>query len=221
MKRYILMTGIVLALGSTAALAQPDIEAAVAGQAATGVVNALAPAPLTPDQKQTQEREEMMKKAQEEGMAIMKLPPDQMRARIKQMEEMALRAQLNQLGFKDKTLQDQIVAFIAEQEKSRDAVRIAGAKVQAALRTQGAATTDQGLTALLEDYLGAVDDAIDDREDASAKLDALVGWSRNPRLRAFLSLNGFIGEGAWLTGDVMMSGMMAMGSLGQLGPAPK
>lgn len=177
-------------------------------------------APQTPEQK-AQQMEEIMKKAQEEGMELMKLPPDQMRARIWQMQEQALRAELDRLGFKEKTLQDRILGFVAEQEKSRETVRVAGAKVMTAMSAPAKATSEQALTALLEDYLGSADDAIDQREVATAKLDADIGWSRNARLRSFLTLKGFIGQGAWLTGDVMMTGMLSMGSLAQMGAAPK
>lgn len=209
MKRNLLLLSLSLGLLSTIVIAQPQPDGA---PIATNPPNA--GAPQTPEQRDKQ-MQEIMKKAQEEGLAIMKLPPDQMRARLRQIQSEALRQEMDRLGFKEKQLQDRIIKFIDEQEKSREEVRTQGAKVLTAMTTPGGATTDEGLIALLEDYLGAVDEAKAKRASASATLDNEIGWNRNARLRAFLTLKGFVGEESWMLEDLMMAGTMTIGSVMQ------
>ncbi len=142
-----------------------------------------------------------------------KMTPQQMREQMRKMQEQGLRLTFDRAGFKDRKLQDRILALIAEQEKTREKVRKAGAKVYLALEPQGIPTDKQGMTILLVNYLNAVDDAKEERETLTKALDKEIDFTSNPHLMALLTLQGIIGEASWFTSDVAMQGSMTIGSL--------
>lgn len=168
-----------------------------------------------PEQRAEADRqmEELLHKAQEEGEAMRKLPPEQQKEALHKLKEEIVRGTLTRSGFTDKKLQDRIMAFIAEQEKSRQKVRETASKVYLALEPEGVPTNSQGMSLLLINYLNAVEDAKDQRELATKALDKEINFTGKPHLMALLTLNGIIGEASWFTSDVIMTGSMSIGSL--------
>lgn len=196
-------------------------------QPATDAPKAVNPAnvgrgPQTPEQKAAadQQMQEAIRKGQEQFAAMMKLTPEQQKEAMRKLKEQILRGTFTRAGFTDQKLQDRLIAFVAEQELSRQKVRVAANRVYLGLEPQGVPTDKQGMTVLLVAYLDAVEDAKDEREAATKTLDKEINFTSNPHLMALLTLNGLIGEASWFTGDVTMLGTMSIGSLAELNTAP-
>jgi hypothetical protein len=145
--------------------------------------------------------------------AFMKLTPEQQREQMRQTEEKLLRSSCDRAGFKDLKLQDAVLAYVAEQEKSRSKVRTAANKVYLALEPRGNPTDKTGMALLVDNYLNAVEDEKEAREAATKALDKEIGLSDNPHLMGFLLLNGIIGDASWYTGHVILGGSMSISSL--------
>ncbi|MBW3637149.1 MAG: hypothetical protein KY445_11910 [Armatimonadetes bacterium] len=173
--------------------------------------------PQTPEEKAEADRqmEEIFRKAREEGDAMRKLPPAQQQEALRKIKEEIVRGTLTRAGFTAKKLQDRIMAFIAEQEKSRHKVRETANKVYLALEPQGDPTNAQGMSLLLINYLNADEDAKDQRELANRAMDKEITFTAQPHLMALLTLNGIIGEASWFTSDVIMTGSQSIGSLAE------
>lgn len=163
---------------------------------------------------------EAMRRGQEEGLRIARMNPQQRREAMQQMMQQILKMSLTQARFFDENLQETILKFVAEQETSRHAVRVAAHKVHTALM-QANPVPVATMQTYINDYLGAVEDARVDREAAIQGLDQKIGFSKDPRLKAWLVLNGLIEEGAWYTGNISMIGSMSAAAFIEIDAAPR
>lgn len=185
-----------LTLGPRLAWGQPDLNAAPV------VPN---PPNQTPEARQQQ--------AIEQAQALAKMTPEQQKAAIQKMLEQSLRMQLTNIGMTDEQDQTAVLECIASQEKERDKVRAQAAKVFNLTRTNAVPANDAEVNGVLNAYLAAVDDAKVQREDATKALEERLNLSQKPKLKAYLTFIGIIGDAAWYTADMQLLGSMSLGSL--------
>ncbi len=112
--------------------------------------------------------------------------------------EDARRALLNSALITDRATQDAIIAFVDAQDKRRAAL------TQKALALNGALADESvrpsHLSALLDDLHQATKDEQAQNKDGLAELDTKIQYSTTPRLEAFLTLIGVLGDDANLAG---------------------
>lgn len=167
--------------------------------------------PQTQEAKNKQKMEEVMRKAQDEAVNMMRMPEAERNAKIQLMQENALRMTLTQSGFPEKNLQEAVLDFIYAQNQSRVKVQETGSKVLRAMGDKPEVATD--ITPIFTDYLDAVETAKTQREEATKALDEEIEFSKKPRLKALLTIYGIIGEAAWYTGDVQLIGQMGLAAM--------
>lgn len=176
--------------------------------------------PATKINPTNQDAAAIMRQAQEAGakeaQKLARMTPQEQQQEVQTLFQQVMRLSLERAKFTDKTLQDTILQFAADQEKARTAVRIAANKVYLAGEPLGVVVDNATLEAEINDYLAAVEDAKAERENATAALDQKIGFSKNPHLKGWLLLNGVIGDAAWFTGNSMMLGSMTTASLAGL-----
>ncbi len=105
--------------------------------------------------------------------------------------EARLRAMLNGFGV-DSARQDALVAYLAEEEAGRVAVREATRRLVVAVRKGAEA---ESMRELISGYKAALEADKVRRAAAQMALDAKIGFSQDPRLEAVLWLFGVLGEG--------------------------
>jgi hypothetical protein len=130
-----------------------------------------------------------------------KMTPEQRREAVLRAVEQTLRGGLDWMNVRDKPTQDAIVTFALEQEKALEPVREKHRKVAQALLNN--AVTEQQVGALMEELLVAEAEAREKRDAAVMALDKQIGFSKKPRLAAFLSLAGLTGEQTGFIGGVL------------------
>jgi len=114
---------------------------------------------------------------------------DDMEAKIADLTQ---REEFVRAGITDTTVQDTLIAFLKDQETRRQALRD---KWQTLLQgVRGGALADTQLEAQLNDFRAAMDDEKTKRSDALVKLDAAIGYSKNPKLDAELMIAGITGD---------------------------
>lgn len=106
--------------------------------------------------------------------------------------ELRLRAMMTDFGIEAAGPQDALIAYLAEDEAGKSAVRGAARRLMLAVR-QG--ETPARLRELMAVYKAAIDADKERRRAAQNVLDAKVGFSLSPRLEATLWLLGVLGEG--------------------------
>lgn len=204
----VVIAGALLLLCGRVALAQPAADEKLKGDNP--------PNTQTPFQD-PKEREKLMNDMQ----AIMNMTPEQRKEYMRKMNQGILRSSLTRAGFKEQKLQDDILLFVDEQEKSREGVRQAATKVYLALEPRGVPTDAQGMEALLNDYQAATEEAKAERETATKAFETKMGLSNKPHLRAFLLFNGIIGDAGWYTADIIMGSTMGIAAIANnLGAPP-
>ncbi len=134
------------------------------------------------------------------GADWQKMTPEQRREAGQKMVEQVLRGSLDRLNYNDKALQDAVVDFAYQQEKSLEPVREAHRKISQALINN--ATADQEITLLMAALKAAETKARERRKEQLVDLDAEIGFTKKPRLAAFLSLMGFTGDETGFIGGV-------------------
>lgn len=130
-----------------------------------------------------------------------KMTPEQRREAVLKAVEQTLRGGLDWMNVRDKPTQDAIVTFALEQEKALEPVREKHRKVAQGLLNN--AVTEQQIGALMEELLVAEAEAREKRDAAVMALDKQIGFSKKPRLSAFLSLTGLTGEQTGFIGGVL------------------
>jgi hypothetical protein len=130
-----------------------------------------------------------------------KMTPEQRREAVLKAVEQTLRGGLDWMNVRDKPTQDAIVAFALEQEKALEPVRAKHRKVAQGLLNN--AVTEQQIGTLMEELLVAEAEAREKRDAAVMTLDKQIGFSKKPRLSAFLSLAGLTGEQTGFIGGVL------------------
>ena len=129
------------------------------------------------------------------------MTPEQRREAMKKMVEQTLRGSLTMLGYNDKAMQDAVVDFAEQQEKTLEPVREAHRKVSQALINKAVADTE--ITQLMADLKAAETKARERRKERLVDLEAEIQFTKKPRLAAFMSLMGFTGEETGLIGGVI------------------
>lgn len=176
--------------------------------------------PATKANPANQDAEAIMRKALEAGMQLglkmARMTPQEQQQELQKLLQQGMRMSLDRAKFTDKTLQDTILQFVAEQDKARLTVRIAANKVYLAEEPRGVVVDNPTLETEINAYLAAIEDVKAERENAIAALDQKIGFSQNPHLKGWLLLNGVIGDAAWFTGNTMMAGSMVITSLAGL-----
>lgn len=148
------------------------------------------------------------------GAAWQKMTPAQRRAAMQQMTDQTLRGAMTFMGF-DAPTQAIITAAVQEQEKSLADVRESNSAVARGLVAK---IPDAQMDIALDNLRMAQEDATTARVKQIADLDKKLDFSHKPRLKAFLSLAGIIGDdSASLTG-VMGNLMGAMTNMNLTDP---
>ena len=125
------------------------------------------------------------------------------------VREQTMRMMLENAGFTDKALQDNVINFANQQDQANEALREQSRKINEALR--GEATPAVQLSALMNQLNTASAEAATKRTAALAALDAQIKYSTQPRLAAVLTVMG-------LTGDEMaIAGAGGFGGRGGFG----
>ena len=156
---------------------------------------------------------EQQKKIIDDTEALMRMTPQEQRKEMRKMEVEILRANLVNSGFVDTKLQDQIIAFVDEQETSRRKLREAANQLSIAVDVKRGIPANEKMKSLLNDYLNAAKETKSARETAIQLLDKEIQFTKNPYLMAFLQLNGIIGESASLTGSLIMMGNISQAAI--------
>lgn len=106
--------------------------------------------------------------------------------------EMRLRAMMSDLGIEAATQQDALIAYLAEDEAGKLAVRVPARRLVAAVRK---GLVPERIRPLIATYKAAIDADRERRRAAQTALDAQIGFSLSPRLEASLWLLGVLGDG--------------------------
>jgi hypothetical protein len=130
--------------------------------------------------------------------------------------ELSLRAMLENAGITDKATQDTVLAFAAAQEQAVQALREKNRDLQGSLYDN--ATANAQIIALQNDYTAAAEDESDRRGKALALLDQKINYSKQPRLKAVLTVLGLVGDAFALTDSNSTNGGGIMGGPGMGGP---
>lgn len=212
MKRIFPFCALWLVAGSGVVWAQPPTGNAPKAANPTNLGGARAD--MTPAEREAADQRALARRGDLQRILSARdaMTPEQDREKVRLEQEPLLRQSFNQAGFRDLKLQDAVVEFVAEQEKSRLPVREAAAKVYLALRSKMVAG-EESIAPLLADLQSAVEVAKTGREAATQVLDAEVHFSTNPRLEALLALNGLVGDASWLTSDVFELGIQSAGGV--------
>lgn len=106
---------------------------------------------------------------------------------------------LTDAGFEDKAVQDAIIAFIEAQRLARRPLLEMAQRIATGLRDEN--VTEAQIGDLLADFREASDDDKVRYESALRDLDAQISYSKKPRLEAFLTLIGVLGDEAAALGN--------------------
>ncbi|HEX8235759.1 MAG TPA: hypothetical protein VF600_07360 [Abditibacteriaceae bacterium] len=123
---------------------------------------------------------------------------EQRRVQMQQARAEGIRRMLTDAGFTQTGLQDAVVDFARVQEEATQPLREQAQRVQQALRNGG--MTDAQLATLLSDFRAEVAQERTRRAAALKALDQEIGYSKQPRLDALLTMGGLIGDEASIAG---------------------
>jgi hypothetical protein len=144
------------------------------------------------------------------GPDWIRMTPEERRQAMQQFIEQTLRGSMTWLGYNDKTMQDEVVACAAEQEKLLEQVREKHRKVAQALMNKA---PEKDVAVLLTDLRSSVEEMSKKRTAALATLDERIAFTQQPRLEAFLSMMGLVGNETSTIGGVAGSIMSTFGNL--------
>ena len=119
-----------------------------------------------------------------------------------QQREQKLRQLMASFGVVEAATQDAVIAYMAAEVVAQRPLRQQGRKLFDALKAQAAnadAVTDEEMQALLANYYATLELDQQHSSDAEAALDEKIGYSKNARLEAALTLLGIIGNGPPMT----------------------
>ena len=150
-----------------------------------------------------------------------KMTPEQRKEAQVQMLKGIVVQGLNFAGFTDAKLQGTILDFMVAREKADQPVRDRAIKVAEALLAKD--TSDKDMAILLADFRAEVDTARHRRKDQAAALDLAIGFSKNPKLDAFLSMMGLVGDESNFVGGESgsLAGVMTVIAPAVQGDLPK
>lgn len=159
--------------------------------------------------------EEQQKKMADDTEALMKMTPEQQKAEMRKMQNEILRNQMIGSGFVDTKLQDRIITFVDEQETSRQQLRKIAEQISISLDVKQGIPANEKMNELLNLYLNTAEETKKNREIAIQNLDKELVLSKQPYLKAFLHLNGIIGETSGLTGEIVVMGNISQAAISQ------
>jgi hypothetical protein len=125
---------------------------------------------------------------------------EQRQQQMRQARAESVRRMLTDAGFTQAGLQDAVVNFVQEQDEATRPLQEQARKVNQALRNGG--MTEAQLATLLSDFRSDVAQEKARRAKALKELDAEIGYSKQPRLDALLTMNGLIGDEAAFAGGM-------------------
>lgn len=128
-----------------------------------------------------------------------------------------IRLMLENAGFKDQGIQDNVVAFATAQETAMQPLRDRQRQLMQTLFDQGVTVTQQAT--LLNDFRGDIEDEVTRRKTALTDLDAKINYTKQPRLAAVLTTMGLLGDEMDVVGEpsVLDGGMGGRGGPGVFG----
>lgn len=152
-----------------------------------------------------------------------KMTPEQRKEAMRKLTEQMVRMSMGMMGFNDKPMQDAVVATAMEHEKDLDEVRTKNHVVIQGLMGK---INDEQMATALADLESAQEDVAESRKKQIEELDKKIDFSSKPRLKAYLTLVGVIGDGSSQMGGVLgnitgaMTNMMLAGDNPQAMPRP-
>jgi hypothetical protein len=147
------------------------------------------------------------------------MTPAQRQEAMKKMVDQTMRDSLNRIGVTDEKTQTTIVQFAEAQEKSKQRVRQKARKVSLGLLDN--ALSDAQITVLMNELRQAVEEARTEQEEDVATLEKLTDLSQKPKLKAFLTMMGLIGEETLFLHGVFGNYMNAISILMEPPAAPE
>ncbi len=145
------------------------------------------------------------------GPGGMQMTPEEMQQMMAQMQDNRLRRQLA-AGNADQKTQDAIVQYSRTRDAGTQKIQDLMRQLVEAVSTKG--TPDDKIAALLKQLEEATTAEKTRRKQASADLDAKVGYSKLPRLTAVLTTLGLIGDDSLLLNTSQGANMNMMGGRG-------
>ena len=113
--------------------------------------------------------------------------------------QITLRLMLENAGITDKTTQHTIADFAAARDEAVQVLREKSRDLQMSLNDN--ATSPAQLAVLQNDYASAAEDEMTRRKKALALLDEKIGYSKQTRLKAALTILGLLGDSAALASN--------------------
>jgi len=124
------------------------------------------------------------------------LNPDALQAQRQEQRVQSIRSFLEAHSLSDKQMQSAIVEQLLAQEAARRELQAQGRQLFPVLGRKGMPPASELRTnQQLESYDKAVQAFQEKRRQSAATLEEKTGFSKNPRLRALLTVMGLIGEG--------------------------
>lgn len=177
---------------------------------------------MTPEQRQQFFQQRMQQRQQQMQQQWNAMTPEQRQQFTQQMEQRAdqradqqVASEMQAAGITDPETMDAIKQFVADQRTARKPLLAMAKKIATSLGVK--TTADEATTASLADFRKAV--AADQaRYDKALKdLDAKIGYSTNPKLEAFLTLIGVLGNESSAVGGANAIFPNPMGGFGRGG----
>lgn len=143
------------------------------------------------------------------------MTPEQRQQVAQQFVEQTIRDSMKRIGYDDKLLQDEVIAFSNEQEKLLIPVRKKHRKVTQAILDN---KNEEEVAALMSALRASIEKTKAKRELAILVLDEKISFSNKPKLEAFLSLLGLTGSETSYIGGTLSNMLGIMGNLGLATP---
>ena len=143
------------------------------------------------------------------------MTPEQMEQFMAQRREQQIKRQMDQAGFTDADAQAAVIAYANDQAKLAADLQTKMTAIRTGLQQNA---TDAQFATMLGDLRKAIADAKAKHTAATAELDTKVNYTKSPRMEAFLTVNGIIGdEAAFVTSLSGNGGGRGMGGFGGAG----
>ena len=139
----------------------------------------------------------------------------QQEQRADQRADQQVSTEMQAAGITDPETMDAIKQFVADQRTARKPLLAMAKKIATSLPLK--TTTDEAMTASLTAFRKAVADDQVRYDKALKDLDAKIGYSTNPKLEAFLTLIGVIGNESSAVGGANAVFPNMMGGFGRGG----
>ncbi len=157
-------------------------------------------------ESEKQEIQALLQQSQQAALEMMDMTPEQQTQRMQKLQDDGLQAMLIRAGFDDPELIQAVQNFQAERVQSRQPLRVTSTLIYLANGNQRDKISDAQVEALLKRYEAEVEAQRVGEKQAADDLNAKIGWSTRPRLKAWLLRAGVIGDAAWLARSNLAAG---------------